>query len=313
MNFPDMVDMAFVAVLVINTLISIVYLIWNVGHAAIKKTDDGKDSQAAYVLKTLVMLMCPIVGPMFFFVGEILHRIFFRQNVDLEDVIFSKDRVKVNERADTEREGNIVPIEEALAISDKESLRNLVMNVVRGNVHNSLASISLALNSEDTETAHYAASVLRDELNDFRQRSQELYNLMNSGDGRSLEYASELIEYMNGILAQNVFHDMEQKTYVDMMEDAVEFIYAGDKEKLTAEYLEWVCLRLLNIKEYERMEKWCIRSMELYPNELSTYTCRLKLYFTVGDRTKFFEALDQLKASNVVIDKETLELIRIFS
>lgn len=103
------------------------------------------------------------------------NKVFFRQNVDLEDVIFSKERVKTHLRADEEREGNLVPIEEALAISDKDSLRTLVMNVVRGDVQNSLASISLALNSEDTETSHYAATVLRDALNDFRKRAQELY------------------------------------------------------------------------------------------------------------------------------------------
>ena len=50
--------------------------------------------------------------------------------MDLEDVIFSKERVKTHLRADEEREGNLVPIEEALAISDKDSLRTLVMNVV---------------------------------------------------------------------------------------------------------------------------------------------------------------------------------------
>ena len=39
----------------------------------------------------------------------------------------------------------------------------------------SLRTISLALNGEDSETAHYAASVLRDELNNFRSTVQKLY------------------------------------------------------------------------------------------------------------------------------------------
>ena len=108
-----------------------------------------------------MMFLCPVVGPLFFLAGLVFNKVFFRQNVDLEDVIFSKERVKTHLRADEEREGNLVPIEEALAISDKDSLRTLVMNVVRGDVQNSLASISLALNSEDTETSHYAATVLR--------------------------------------------------------------------------------------------------------------------------------------------------------
>lgn len=40
---------------------------------------------------------------------------------------------------------------------------------------------------------------------------------------------------------------------------------------------------------------------------------RLKLYFTMGEKEKFFEVLQELKESDIIIDNETLELIRIFS
>ena len=163
------------------------------------------------------MFLCPVVGPLFFLAGLVFNKVFFRQNVDLEDVIFSKERVKTHLRADEEREGNLVPIEEALAISDKDSLRTLVMNVVRGDVQNSLASISLALNSEDTETSHYAATVLRDALNDFRKRAQELYLQMKQEGVDAAEAACILIDYMHGVLIKEVFHEKEQQTYIYMM------------------------------------------------------------------------------------------------
>lgn len=48
-----------------------------------------------------------------------------------------------------------------------------MLNVIRGDYQNSLSSINLALNSEDSETAHYAASILQDVLNNFRSQVQE--------------------------------------------------------------------------------------------------------------------------------------------
>nr|WP_304577199.1 hypothetical protein [uncultured Acetatifactor sp.] len=51
---------------------------------------------------------------------------------------------------------------------------------------------------------------------------------------------------------------------------------------------------------------------EQFQEELPSYTCRLKLYFARQDREVFFETLDALKKSNVIIDSETLELIRVF-
>ena len=259
------------------------------------------------------MFLCPVVGPLFFFAGLVFNKVFFRQNVDLEDVIFSKERVKTHLRADEEREGNLVPIEEALAISDKDSLRTLVMNVVRGDVQNSLASISLALNSEDTETSHYAATVLRDALNDFRKRSQELYLQMKQEGTDAAEAACILIEYMHGVLIQGVFHEKEQQTYIDMMEEACSFLNEKYQEKLQASYIEGLCILLLKIKDFKRMKYWCDKSRELYPKELSTYTCYLKLYFTEGNKKDFFDELEKLKNSDIVIDRETLDLIRIFS
>ena len=70
---------------------------------------------------------------------------------------------------------------------------------------------------------------------------------------------------------------------------------------------------LLRAHKYDQMKKWCDRSRDLYPDELSTYVCYLKYYFTVEKKKEFFEELDRLKKSNIVIDRETLELIRTFT
>lgn len=62
--------------------------------------------------------------------------------------------------------------------------------------------------------------------------------------------------------------------------------------------------------EYEKAEQWGNRYCEQYPDRMSSYTLRLKLYFETSQKERFFEVLDQLRASSVVIDNRTLELIR---
>lgn len=296
----------FLIFLVLNTMIASIYLVWGV----IRSSEKGQWKN--YLFKAEVMLFCPGIGPMFFFVSNLIYKVFFRKAVDLADVIFSKERVTTFKRADIEAEGNLVPIEEALVVSDKGSQRALLLKVARGDIHNSLASISLALNSDDSETAHYAAAVLQDALNDFRLRVQELYEHMQEAEEDAPEYAALMIEYMNNMLSQSVFDELEQKKYVGMMEEAGEVLYQKAKEKLTAVYIECICLRLLQSEEYERMEVWCKRSTELHPDVLSTYTLQLKLYFTIQDKQKFFQVLNALKQSDIVIDRDTLALIRAF-
>lgn len=298
----------FYVILTINTIAAISYEVWNETHWR-----ENPGARTGGRIRTLVMLLTPIVGPVFFLMGTLVQLILFRQEVDLEDVIFSKERVQTRQMADADAEGNIVPIEEALAVSDKDSMRTLLMNIIKGDVQDSLASIALALNSEDSETSHYAATVLRDALNDFRAHVQELYNKMQQEGLDASPYAVELITYMNRVLVQDVFHEAEQRSFVDMMEEACTLLYEKFWRELRAEHIQWLCSLLLSLGEYDRMKVWCDRSREFFPDELSTYTNYLKLYFTTGQKKEFFTELDRLKASRVVIDRETLDLIRTFT
>lgn len=327
--------MAFFLILFLNALFAVIYLIFNLLRirkwekekkeedeksalsAADKEQEEEKDDthegRAAYVIRFTVMLLCPAVGILFFGIGHLLYLFVFRKDVSLEDVVFSKERVRTNERADEERERNIAPLEEAIAVSDKESLRNLMLNVIRGDIQNSLAAISLALNSPDSETSHYAASVLQDELNNFRVNVQKLRREIEKEDESQTECEKALIPYMNNVLEQRVFTEMEQKNMVEQFVETGEVLYRKNRYQLTSQYYEWICLRLLDVRDFGRMEQWCIRAAEQYPDELSSYTCKLKLYFTAQEREKFFATLDDLKQSSIVIDRETLELIRTFS
>ncbi len=294
----------FLLVLALNLLIVIIYVIWNI----LRKEEKKK----GYIVKAIVMLLCPIVGPCFFVMATLLFRTVFSETVDLEDVIFSKERVKTYIHADEERDRNIVPLEEAIEITDKDNLRVLMMNLVRGDIKQSLSKVAMALNSEDTETAHYAASVLQDALNDFRNKVQQSLVIIENDEQFAMEHACVLIEYMDMVLKQHVLTDMEQKTYVYIMNDVCEKVYAGEPEKMLSDYYEAISIRLLEINDFDMSQKWCDRAEYQYPNTLSTYTSRLKLYFTSGQKDKFFHVLEELRKSSIVIDSETLEMIRVF-
>jgi len=291
-------------VLIINAVIVLIYWICTIPFR--------KGDRKAYVVCGIVMLLCPIAGPLFFGLAQIFYRAFFFEPVDLDGVIFSKERVRTFIRADEESERNMVPLEEAIEVATTDELRNLMMNIVRGDIQKSLATISLALNSEDTETAHYAASVLQDALNEFRVTVQKEFTKLQSEKGSVAAPAGMLIDYMNQVLRQKVLTDIEQRDYVKILDEVCEILYEKEIERMTSAQFEAICARLLEIEEFEMCQKWCERAVYQYPNTLSTYTCQLKLFFNSGQKERFFEVLNELKKSSIVIDSETLELIRVF-
>lgn len=305
-------ELTLMIIVIVNFAFALFYLIW--GTLILPHTRKKKEyySKSKYVIMFIIMILCPLVGMLFFLTGYIMFRVFFHVEADLSDVIFSKERKASNEKDDIEGKLNIAPLEEAIAISDKQNLRNLMMNVIKGDVQKSLAAISLALNSEDSETSHYAASVMRDELNEFRENVQKIYVQIKKEEGNQSEYCLMLIKYMNDILLQKVFIPMEQESYVHIMAEVGDILYRMDKYIMPSNMYECICLRLLEIKDYELTQEWCERALETYPKELASYTCRLKLYFNMQEKEKFFQTMEELKTSNIIIDNETLELIRVF-
>lgn len=73
------------------------------------------------------------------------------------------------------------------------------------------------------------------------------------------------------------------------------------------------CVRdFLRLKIMKTVANGVPRAREQYPEALSSYTCQLKLFFSCDDRENFFRVMQELKESDITIDNETLELIRIF-
>ncbi len=123
---PDWNEKVFLIVIFLNTLIAVVYFLWGTMAVATVKErqmEEGEklfDNRRAYLLKLIIMLLCPIIGPLFFALAYLTDKLLFWTTADLEDVIFSKDRVKTQLKADEERARNMVPLEEALAINEKK-------------------------------------------------------------------------------------------------------------------------------------------------------------------------------------------------
>lgn len=311
----------FLVILLVNLVVALCYLLTGVlflvpAHKAADREEGEEvpyDNRRTYLLRFVVMILCPVIGPLFFFMGHVVYLLTYGRDADLADVIFGKERVRSRMKADEETERNIIPLEEAVLINEKKNLRMVMMNVIRQDIKDSLAALFLALDSEDSESSHYAAAVLSDELNKFRVNVQKLWIGVKEEDIGQTECEEMLLDYMDGILKQRIFSRQEQWKYVGILENAAESLYGKDVSRMTVARYTQVCLRTLECRDMENCAKWCERMAGQYPDELASYTCRLKLLFAANDREAFFETLKDLKKSHVVIDNETLELIRVFS
>ena len=301
----------FIIFLIINLIVSLLYLLLGMIF--------NRTSRKKVAMRSLIMLYAPGIGPLLFLISYLFYRLLFYRKVDLSDVVFSKEKSKELVRINEEKERDFVPVEEAIEVADKGELRELVLNMAQGDYSESLYAINLALNAEDTETSHYAASILQDAINDFRMLVRKENARINDIDEEDESKREQLVydikslfEYMNKVLEQHILSKLEQDGYTDILDRLLEKYYRLAGASITSEMYEAVALRLIETEKYDRARSWCERALWRYPNTLSSYTSLIKLYFSSGDRENFFKTMQELKESNIVIDRDTLELIRAF-
>lgn len=297
----------FLVLLAVNTLVSLGYLLWYL----VFKQD--KDNRKQYIMHTVIMVLCPVVGPAYFLFGFLKYHLLGFGGRDLSDVEFSKRRHTARMKADEERERNIVPVEEAVAISDREKKRLNMLNVLLGETGESLSAIAMALESDDSEVAHYAASFLQSKLDAFRDHVRQANQMIQEKKDRQEPYQADacaLILDMNHILKQKVLTQVEQADYVGQMEALCQDLYENYREHMEVACYSALISLLIEQKQTDKAELWGQRLAMQYPDQLAAYSLRMKLYFETEQKEKFFEVLDQLHQSQVVIDHKTLELIR---
>ena len=139
----------FLIVVLVNTIIAVLYFLISILFVVPvrnrkREGEDERlhDNRRTCLLRCIVMLLCPVVGPLFFFMVHLFYLTVFRFQVELDDVMFSKGRVRTQLKADEEREMNVIPLEEAIAVNDRKSLRTAMLNVLKGEIKDSLSAIS---------------------------------------------------------------------------------------------------------------------------------------------------------------------------
>lgn len=298
-----------ILILIINTVIAVVYLLW--GMLRRQKKEADRSHRAKYFMLFFVMLVCPLIGPLFLGCSHILYLIFSRREVDMADVSFSRERVKTYTPADIERDINIAPMQEALVVSDVRRRRKMLLDVLKKDIRRSLGSIAIALNNPDSETSHYAASVIMDVLSEFRGNVQNMHAKFKE-DPEDFELGSLILKYINEVLNQNILSRDEKRSYIYMEDEIGDLLYRYHKEQIEGVQYRYLIEDLVSIEEFSVAEKWVRRAMKYRDYQLDTYFGCLNYYFAYNDRDAFFKCMDRLKRSGIVVNREMMELIRLF-
>ncbi len=291
-------------ILILNSILAIVVFIL----AFYKKE---KERNTMFMLSWFIFIV-PFMGVLYILSGLLINYFIRKSNVDMSDISFSQDREKLILPPNQEAEMNYVPIHDAMAISDTASLRRLLLDTMLNNAKKRVSNIAVAMNSNDTEASHYVATMIMDVLSELRSIAQSMIERMRRLP-ENVELNLLTFDFIYEFICMKIMSDIEQEAYIYILDDIAENLFNQNLWHMSATHYLRITDVFISIKDYNMADKWSSRANQYRPNMLDTYKAKLHLYFEQHNYNAFFDCLDELRNSEISVDKEIIDLFHIYN
>lgn len=270
----------------------------------------GIHREGAGAWMAVFFFFLPGLGFLIYFLPGLLRAFLEKEGVDREAVLthtFEIDRQP--EHPDVREALDVVPIEDAMAVSGNTEKRALLLNQLQKNLQENYKIILTAEQDEDSESAHYVAAA-----------KMEIYRLQQA---RWLEcrrdYEKEpddpekyhmACAALTGMLDSGVLSAREQSAYHKRLCDLVQRRIDAREEEVTQKEYEEYLNSLVELGRYADAELLWQKYADRMRSE-TVYQNMLKMFYQTGEQQKFENILDDLRKNKQIrLSPKGLEQLR---
>jgi hypothetical protein len=257
------------------------------------------------------MALMPIAGIVLFISLDIWIFYFSKyknKKISLERKEKSKFISLFLRKSEIDKWEDIVPIEDALVLNDKITIRKLIMNTLKGDDYTHLSFFKKAVKDKDTEVSHYAAIAIMEVKRKLIITIKLLESKYELGDKKdsliSEAYAESLKKYTESGLLDNRSYRKYMYAYSKVLQNII------NTKNVEEIYYEAKIQCDIYMKKYDETISICRKYMKEFPKSDKPYILLLKIYFLKNNKIKFDEVMKELIGSNIRIESESLEIAR---
>lgn len=292
-------DMIVWLVLIVNFLAAIAYMI--VMYL--------KTKMRFVFVRGAIMILCPVTAPCCYFFSYILGILSREEEVDYTNLSMDKTKKEFEQEVDKETEMKMLPIEEVLTVSTSKDRREAVINLLKTDVSDSLGLIRKAVDNEDPETVHYAASALTDIFSKFTAEVNRLQAVYDA-DRTNREINEEYIDTVLRILGSGALMGVEEMMYLYIYTGLVENLMKHHPAAITSEQCAMMVTALYKEGKSEEAEKWAEFALEKWPDMEQSYLSVLYMKYHLGKEEEFYQCLKELGGSSLPLSRKGLDIMR---
>lgn len=269
-----------------------------------------------WLLRVIMVSVFPVAGWLFpVFWKRLFRKKHFRSGQKMvemleEQVAFKDLRDLLYSPIEAKRDLNVLPIEEALVVSDYAERRRVMLDVLQHDAHKHIDVLQKAVSNEDSETSHYAVSALMEAKSDLMHSMQQLSVQFeeNNGDIDVLHtYADVLRSYMrSGFLDEKSLRKYKY-TYLEVLKQLIEVTPNAEYAYTEAVHTQ------LELDQRVEAERTARLFLERFPKNEQAYLLLMKVYYCVKSSKKIQETLKLLKQSPIRLSHDGLKQVRFWS
>ena len=255
-------------------------------------------------------IFLPGLGFLIYFLPGLLQAFWERIGVDREAILIHAFEVDLQPEHPNVREAlNVVPVEDAMAISANEEKRDLLLKQLKKDLTENYRVLLAAEWDEDSESAHYAAVAKTEiyRLHQTRWLECRRDYAQEPGDPERYHAACEALIDM---LASGILSSREQSAYQKRLCELVHRQLDAEEGEVSQREYEEYLNSLVELGRYADAERLWQEHAERMRSE-ATYHSMLNMFYRTGARQKFEELLDDLcKNRQVRLSSKGLEQLR---
>ena len=252
----------------------------------------------------------PGIGFIIYFLPGLLQALLEKTEVDREAVLTHALEIdRQPEHPDVREALNVVPVEDAMAVSGNTEKRALLLKQLKKDLKENYRILLAAEKDEDSESAHYAAAA-KMELYRLQQTRWLECRRDHAQDPDDPEKYHAACEALIDMLTSGILSSREQSAYEKRLCDLVNVrLDAGEGEVSQREYEQYLNA-LVELGRYADAEHLWQEHADRIRSE-ATYQSMLKMFYRAGERQKFEDLLNDLcKNRQIRLSPKGLEQLR---
>lgn len=256
-------------------------------YAAIKRPRREATGIAAY------FIFLPGLGFFIYFLPGLLQVFLEKMGVDREAILIHAFEVELQpEHPDVREALNVVPVEDAMAVSGNTEKRALLLGQLKKDLKENYRVLLAAERDKDSESTHYAAVAKTEiyRLHQTRWLECRRDYAQNPGDPEKYHTACQVLTEM---LESGVLSSREQSAYQKRLCDLVQGQIDADEAEVSPEEYEEYLGSLVELGRSGDAERLWQEHADQMRSE-AAYQSMLKLFYRTGDRRKFEDVLNDL-------------------